>query len=104
MNQFFPLLLSAGGAAFISALFIGIKSLRDGRMASEESVIKRINQDARQAHEDADIQRERALRAEREREDMRQERDIAREEVARLRQAMIATGVDPDVSSSNASR
>lgn len=96
VRDFLPLLLSAGGAAFITAIFLGIKSLREGRAASEESVVKRLNEDAKQAHADADSQRERAIRAENEREDMRMQRDRANEEVARLRRIMIRSGFDPD--------
>lgn len=98
MGDLLPLLLTGGGAAFVTAIFLGIKSLREGRTASEESVIKRLNDDAKQAHSDADIQRERAIRAENEREEMRVQRDKANEEVARLRRGMIRSGLDPDAS------
>lgn len=96
VSDLLPLLLSAGGAAFLSAVILGIKSIREGKTASEESIIKRLNDDAKQAHSDADIQRDRAIRAENEREEMRIQRDQANEVVARMRQRMIRQGLDPD--------
>lgn len=89
MNQVLVALLSTGGAAFITALVMGIKSLREGKIANEESIIKRLNDDAKQAHDDADFQRVRAIRAESEREEMRQQRDIANENVSRYRRVLI---------------
>lgn len=89
MNQILLALLSTGGAAFLTALIMGIKSLREGRIAGEESLIKRLNEDAKQAHDDAEIQRMRAIRAESEREDMRRQRDEANEKVAKYRTVLI---------------
>lgn len=93
MNQVLLALLSTGGAAFLTALIMGVKTLREGRIAGEESIIKRLNEDARQAHEDADIQRMRAVRAEAEREDMRRQRDSCSERAARYRLLLIANGI-----------
>lgn len=94
MDQVLVALLSTGGAAFLTALIMGIKSLRDGKIAGEESIIKRLNEDAKQAHDDAEIQRMRAIRAESEREDMRRQRDLANEEVARMRMRLIQQDVE----------
>lgn len=93
MNQLIIALLSTGGAAFITAVFLGIKSLREGRLQNEESLIKRINDDARQAHEDAEFQRMRAIRAEAEREEMRRQRDAASESSAKYRRQLIENGI-----------
>lgn len=89
MNEVLVALLSTGGAAFLTALVMGVKSLREGKISNEESVIKRLNDDAKQAHEDADFQRMRAIRAEAEREDMRRQRDASNEDVARYRRLLI---------------
>lgn len=97
MNEILPLLLSAGGAAFITAVFVGIKTIREGKSASEESVIKRLNDDAMQAHSDADVQRDRAIRSDQEREAMRLQRDAALDQVALYRRELIRNGLDPDV-------
>lgn len=94
MDQILVALLSTGGAAFLTALIMGVKSLRDGKIAGEESIIKRLNEDAKQAHDDAEIQRMRAIRAESEREDMRRQRDLANEEVARMRMRLIKQNVE----------
>jgi hypothetical protein len=95
VNQILLALLSTGGAAFLTALIMGIKSLREGKIAGEESIIKRLNEDAKQAHDDAEIQRMRAIRAESEREEMRRQRDAANEEVARMRMALITQHITP---------
>lgn len=97
MNEIFPLLLSAGGAAFITATVLGIKTLREGKVAGEESVITRLNNDAKQAHTDADLQRSRAGDAEQRAEAYRVERDAARDTSACLRRELIKNGLDPDV-------
>lgn len=68
---------------------MGVRSLREGKIAGEESIIKRLNEDAKQAHDDAEIQRMRAIRAESEREEMRKQRDKSNEDLARLRMALI---------------
>jgi hypothetical protein len=95
VNQVLLALLSTGGAAFLTALIMGVRSLREGKIAGEESIIKRLNEDAKQAHDDAEVQRMRAIRAESEREEMRRQRDIANEEVARMRMRLIQEKVEP---------
>ena len=94
MNEILVTLLSTGGAAFLTALVMGIRSLREGKIASEESIIKRLNDDAKQAHDDAEVQRMRAIRAEAEREEMRQQRDRANEAVARYRMILIEHNIE----------
>ena len=89
MNEILLALLSTGGAAFLTALIMGVKSLREGKIAGEDSLIKRLNEDAKQAHDDAEIQRMRAIRAESEREEMRRQRDVANERVAMYRMILI---------------
>jgi hypothetical protein len=96
VNDLLPLLLSTGGAAFITAIVMGVKTLRDGRTASEDSIVKRLNEDAKQAHSDADAQRDRANRLEQEREQMRLERNAANERADGYRRALIRNGIDPD--------
>lgn len=94
LNQILIALLSTGGAAFITAIIVGVRSLREGKLSNEESIIKRLNDDAVQAHKNADRQRTRANRAESEREDMRRQRDLANEDSARYRRALIDNNID----------
>ena len=93
MNQILLALLSTGGAAFLTALIMGVRSLREGKIANEESIIKRLNEAAKQAHDDAEVQRMRAIRAESEREQMRRERDMANENVAKYRMILIQNNI-----------
>lgn len=95
MNDVLVLLLSAGSAAFLTAIVSGIRSLRSQRAESEDAIIKRLNDSANSAHRDAAIQRRRAEKAEKARDALREQRDAALEEVSRLIRIIIAAGL-PD--------
>ena len=97
--EILTLLLSAGGAAFLVAVFNGIKSLRSTKSESEAALLSRINEDAEQAHEDADAQRARAIEAEQMSNTLRRQRDEALEKIAMLRRFIIANNLEvpPDL-------
>lgn len=92
--EILTLLLSAGGAAFLVAVFNGIKSLRSTKSESEAALLSRINEDAEQAHEDADAQRARAIEAEQMSNTLRRQRDEALEKIAKLRRFIIANNLE----------
>lgn len=100
MSNFFVFLLSAGGAAFLTAVIAGIRSLSTNKLESEAALIKRLSDSARTAQEDADRQRERAERAERHNEKLRQQKDAALDKAAQYRRLLIQNGIDhidPDI-------
>lgn len=92
--ELFTLLLSAGGAAFLVAVFNGVKSLRSSKGESEEALFSRLNEDAEQAHQDADTQRERAINAEQQSDTLRNQRDEALDTVAKLRRLLIEHNIE----------
>lgn len=92
--EILTLLLSAGGAAFLVAVFNGIKSLRSTKSESEAALLSRINEDAEQAHEDADAQRARAIEAEQMSNTLRRQRDEALEKIAMFRRFIIANNLE----------
>ena len=87
--ELLTLLLSAGGAAFLVAVFNGIKALRSTKNESEEALLSRLHIDAEQAHQDADAQRDRAINAEQQADTLRQQRDEALDQVAKLKRILI---------------
>lgn len=97
MSEIFQVLFTAGGAAFLSAVFLGLKTLRDGRSAQEDSVTKRLNDDAKQAHDDADAQRDRAIAAQADADQLRVQRDASWNAEARMRRLLIKHGIDPEL-------
>lgn len=94
MSNFLVFLLSAGGAAFLTAVIAGIRSLSTNKLESEAALIKRLSDSARVSQEEADRQRERAERAERFAEKLREQRDEALDRVARYKRALISQGID----------
>lgn len=94
MSNFLVFLLSAGGAAFLTAVIAGIRSLSTSRLESESALIKRLSDSAKSSQEDADGQRARAEREESKNEKLRQERDEAQDRAARYRRALIREGID----------
>ena len=95
MNDVLVLLLSAGSAAFLTALVAGIRSLRSQRAESEEAIIKRLNDNATSAHRSEVLARRGKERAEKALDSMRVERDAALEEVSRLRRILLNAGLEP---------
>jgi len=96
MNNFLGLLLSAGGATFLTAIIIGLRNLSSTKLASEAALLQRLNEDAENAREDADNQRARAEKAERYNEVIRKERDAALDIAAKYRRILISQGVQYD--------
>lgn len=94
MSNILVLFLSAGGAAFLTAVIAGLRSLSTSRLESEAALIKRLSDSAKNSQTDADRQRERAERAERYAESLRRERDDALDTAARYRRILIQSGVE----------
>lgn len=93
VDSFLPIILSAGGTAFLGAIFKGLQNLNSQKMESESAMIQRLN-DAIAAganHEDelqrslSDCEQRSAL--------MRLERDSALDELARARRRLIEAGL-----------
>lgn len=94
MDNFLGLLLSAGGASFLTAIILGLKNLSSTKLESESALIQRLNEDAENAREERDEQRARAERAERYAEVLRKERSDALDLSAKYRRMLIDHGVD----------
>lgn len=94
MSNVLVLLLSAGGAAFLTAIIAGLRSLSTSRLESEAALIKRLSDSAKTSEESANTERERRERAERYAETLRKERDNALDNAARYRRALIQAGID----------
>lgn len=96
MNNFVALLLSAGGAAFLTALITGIKNLNTSRMESEAALMQRLNdaiKDGTSREHDLQLQKQKEeLRA----ESFRIERDEALDLAAKYRRKLINNGIGPD--------
>ena len=93
VDNFLPLILSAGGTAFLGAIFKGLQNLNSQKMESESAMIQRLN-DAITAganHEEElqkslyDCEQRAAL--------LRLERDSALDELARARRKLIEAGL-----------
>jgi hypothetical protein len=94
VSNFLVFLLSAGGAAFVTAVIAGLRSLSTARLESEAALIKRLGDSAHSAQKEADRQRERAERAERYAEKLRLERDAALDRAAHARRLLIKEGIE----------
>lgn len=94
MNNFLTILLSAGGAAFLTAVIAGLRNLSTTRLESEAALIQRLNDDAEKSRSEADKQRARAERSEKYSETLRKDRDDARDDAARYRRMLIEHGVN----------
>lgn len=96
MNNFVALLLSAGGAAFLTALITGIRNLSSSKMESEAALMKRLNdaiKDGTSREHDLQVQKNK----EEERADLyRRERDMALDLAARYRRILINHGISPE--------
>lgn len=93
MDNFLGLLLSAGGASFLTAIILGLKNVSSIKLESESALIQRLNEDAENAREESDKQRARAERAERFAELKRQELEKALDTAAEYRRMLISQGV-----------
>lgn len=94
MDTFLALVLSAGGAAFVTAVIRGLQSLSSTKLESESALIKRLNDDAESAREERDEQRARAERAEKYGEMLRSERESALDLASKYRRMLIDRGID----------
>lgn len=96
MNNFLTIVLSAGGAAFLTAVIAGVKNLSTTRLESEAALIQRLNDDAEKARSEADQQRARAERAEKYNETLRNAKEEALDTAARYRRLLIEHGISID--------
>jgi hypothetical protein len=95
-NNLIGILLGAGGTGFLAGLWNIVSQAKKGKLASEETLIARLNGDSRQQGERAD-RAEAALseargRFEAETSTLRQQRDRARDRAAQLRTMLIESG------------
>lgn len=96
MNNFIAILLSAGGATFLTAIIAGLKSLSSSKMESEAALMKRLNDAIRDGSARED-NLELDKRREEERAEMfRLERDDALEKAAYYRRRLIDHGINPE--------
>lgn len=93
MNNFLIIVLSTGGAAVLTAVFAGIRSMTSSRQESETNLFQRLNDSAEQARKEADDQRARAERAERYNDTLREEKAEAQDYAARYRRLLIENGI-----------
>lgn len=85
LNTLVVLLFGAGGAGAIAGVVNVIKTLRSGKIETEETLIRRLDADNKAQQERARAAESRAEEAEAEAEGYRKERNAAREELALLR-------------------
>lgn len=95
LNVLFTLLFGAGGAGAVAGILNVIKLMKQGKIESEETLIKRLDVDNKKQQERAEAAEKRADEAETEAEGYRKQRNAAREEVARLRWFLIGNGLEP---------
>lgn len=93
MNNFLTILLSAGGAAFLTAVIAGLRNLSTTRLESEAALIQRLNEDAENSRVESDKQRARAERAEKYVDTLRQEKEAALDKAAQYRRLLIENGI-----------
>lgn len=95
MSNLLVILLSAGGAAFLTAVVAGLRSLSTTRLENEAALIKRLSDSAISATKEAEAQRTRAIKQEQYSEITRQQRDDALDTAALYRRYLIQNGIDP---------
>jgi|SRR5882757_741602 len=88
-------LFGAGGAGAFSGILSLVRILRQGKIESEETLIKRLDTNNAKQSERADAAETRADAADKDSDRYRKQRDIARERVARLRRVLIDNGIEP---------
>lgn len=96
MENFIPILLSAGGAAFLTAIITGLKSLSSSKLESEAALMKRLNDAIRDGSEREDALEIAKKKEEDRAEIFRLERDEALEKAARYRRRLIDNGISPE--------
>lgn len=93
MNNIVALILSAGSAAFLTAVVTGLRSISTTRLESEEAFIKRLTADSESARLEAKTQRERAEAAEEDAALSRVKLNKALEDSTRYRILLIEAGI-----------
>lgn len=88
-------LFGAGAGGAVSGLISLVRTLRQGKIDNEETLIKRLDTDNKKQQTRADEAEKRADEATVEAEAYRKQRNSAREEAARLRVLMINKGLEP---------
>lgn len=88
-------LFGAGGAGAVSGIITLVKTIKQGKVDSEETLLKRLDADNRQQQERTREAEKRADEAEKEAEAYRRQRDAALEKAARLRLTLIANKIEP---------
>jgi len=87
LNIVLVALFGAGAGGAVSGVISLIRTIRQGRVDNEETLIKRLDADNKR-------QSDRAEEAEREAREYRRERDDALDEAARLRRILIENGIN----------
>lgn len=96
INLLVTLLFGAGGAGAVAGFINVIKTIRGGKIESEETLIRRMDSDNKKQQELRVEAEKRADEAEKEAEGYRKQRNQAQEELARLRWHYIQrTGEQP---------
>lgn len=93
MNNFLVIVLTTGGAAVLTAVFAGIRSMASSRQESETNLFQRLNDDADKARKEADAQRARAERAEKYNDDLRKDKEQEQDKAAKYRRLLIEHGI-----------
>jgi len=94
INVLVTLLFGAGAGGAIAGIINVIKTVRSGKIETEETLIKRLDADNRAQQERTRNAEMRAEEAEKEAEEYRRQRNKAREELARTRWFVLQKGID----------
>jgi Skp family chaperone for outer membrane proteins len=94
INVLVTLLFGAGAGGAIAGIINVIKTVRSGKIETEETLIKRLDADNKNQQERARKAEERAEAAEKEAEEYRRQRNRAQEELARTRWFMLQKGLE----------
>ena len=89
LNTLISLLFIAGGGGAVAGILNFIKTIRSGKVETEETLIKRLDADNQKQQKRAEEAERRANEAEKEAEAYRIERNQAREELANFRWSVI---------------
>jgi hypothetical protein len=96
INTLVSLLFVAGGGGAVAGILNFIKTIRSGKVETEETLIKRLDADNQKQQRRAEDAERRADKAEKEAEEYRIQRNGAREDYAKLRWYVIETyGKEP---------
>jgi hypothetical protein len=96
INTLVSLLFVAGGGGAVAGILNFIKTIRSGKVETEETLIKRLDADNQKQQRRAEDAERRADNAEKEAEEYRIQRNDARERYAKLRWHVIETyGKEP---------